>query len=193
MIEGRARIGITDNLGSERKLEHYIEWIHRTDPKIELVRLSHLLKNEDEIENLDGLLLTGGGDVHPQRYGMADALQSAKGVNELRDEFEFIIIERALGNDLPILGICRGMQLVNVYLGGSLFIDLPSAGYPGHEEETDPERRHDLSIRTDSLLWDICRCERIEVNSSHHQAVQRLGKGLMASATSSDGIVEGAE
>lgn len=114
-------------------------------------------------------------------------------VNEMRDSFEFGVIEEALEQELPILGICRGMQIVNVYLGGTLIVDLPTAGFESHVERETFDRRHDLIVEPNSLLGVITGNGPLKVNSIHHQAVDQLGKGLMVSSKSDDGVVESLE
>ncbi len=114
-------------------------------------------------------------------------------MNSSRDEFEFDALEHALDRNTPILGICRGMQVMNVYLGGTLILDLPSAGYDDHARNKRYELEHDARIDGRSLLHTVTRQDVLSVNSSHHQAVDHLGNGLMASAVSPDGVIEAAE
>lgn len=187
------RIAVTDTLGPRHKLDRYLEWLHRLDPAVELAVLSYQLRNANDIGRVDGLLLTGGGDIHPASYGMEGELARVKGVDEKRDVFEFDLLDRALEIDLPIVGICRGMQLVNVYLGGSLIVDLPSAGYSDHASGREDDKYHEAEVAPLSLLGEITGSENLTVNSSHHQAVGRLGNGLMVGATAPDGVTESAE
>ncbi|MGH2568228.1 MAG: gamma-glutamyl-gamma-aminobutyrate hydrolase family protein, partial [Bacteroidota bacterium] len=154
---------------------------------------SYHLNNADLIKEVDALLLTGGGDVHPRFYGKPELIDRVEEVNELRDDFEFDIIQKALEADLPILGICRGMQVLNVALGGTLIVDLPSAGHELHDVEDLEEHRHTLKRVPHTLFEMITGSGEHEVNSIHHQAVDRLGRGLMASALSPDGVVEAME
>jgi len=187
------RIGVTDTLGPKRKLDRYLEWLRRPDPALEFVVLSYRHGNAAELEKLDGLLLTGGGDVHPAFYGREVDLSRAEGVDERRDRFEFELVDRALEIDLPILGICRGMQLVNIYLGGSLIVDLPSAGHRDHASGGEEGMYHEVAVAPESLLAELTGSEDLTVNSSHHQAVGRLGSGLLVGASSPDGVAESAE
>ena len=119
----------------------------------------------------------------------------ARYVNEQRDEFEFAVIERARGARLPILGICRGMQVCNVALGGTLIPDVQKAGARDHgkpkDSQVDPV--HSVSVVENTLLHSMVGTPSGVVNTHHHQAVDRLGSGLRAGARSSDGIVESAE
>ena len=100
-------IGITDCL-NEDKFEKYVRWIRAAAPEATVVVLSPVSGNANELSRVDGLLLTGGGDVHPKFYGRESRLAETHGVNAARDEFEFALIDRALDEDLPILAVCRG-------------------------------------------------------------------------------------
>ncbi|MBI3004648.1 MAG: gamma-glutamyl-gamma-aminobutyrate hydrolase family protein [Ignavibacteriales bacterium] len=186
------RIGITDCL-KEDKYNLYVRWITNIEPEVEIAKLSQREKNVVDVSELDGLLLTGGGDVHPRFYGMEKHLSKTEGVDEARDAFELEIIDKALDNDIPVFGICRGMQLMNVYLGGELILDLESEGFEKHRSVKDAENVHSLTIHPHSLLREITSSAEIMVNSSHHQSVKKLGRGLMATALSPDGVTEAAE
>jgi putative glutamine amidotransferase len=187
------RIGITDTL-KEDKFEPYVRWIRSVDESVDIQKLSYELDNAGEMEKLDGLLLSGGGDVHSRFYGKKNQLGKTKGVNEQRDEFEFSVIERALDAEIPVLGVCRGMQLMNVYLGGSLTVDLASEGFNDH---TSPAKNrvamHGISVMQHSMLHALTGTTETKVNTFHHQAVDKLGKGLMCSAISPDTVVEAGE
>ena len=186
------RIGITDTF--KPSLAFYASWLKRVDEGIEITVLSHVKQNGEAVDSMDGILLTGGGDVDPRYFGVDDPLAKAREVNASRDEFEFWAIERALDCNIPILGICRGMQVANVYLGGSLILDLPSAGYDNHARNKSYQIDHKVTIEDSSFVKDMNGgMAELEVNSSHHQAVDRLGNGLMASARSADGVIEAAE
>jgi putative glutamine amidotransferase len=187
------RIGVTDTLSPEHTVDQYLEWIRRFDPAADFVVLSHRLDNAGELARVDGLLMTGGGDVHPSHYGSDVELNQLKGVDGRRDAFELDLVDRALEINLPILGVCRGMQLVNVYLGGSVIVDLVSAGYNNHASAGEDEVSHEVIVAPGSLLGNMTRSEQLVVNSSHHQAVGRLGNGLMVGAASPDGVTESAE
>jgi putative glutamine amidotransferase len=187
------RIGITDTL-KEDKYKQYVDWIQSVDNTVKIEKLSHTLGNAAMLEKLDGLLLSGGGDVHPRYYGKENQQKKSNGVKEERDEFEFELIERALDDELPILGICRGMQVMNVYLGGSLIIDLVSDGFNNHESpEGNRAMNHGISVMPSTMLHALTGTTEIEVNTFHHQAVDRLGKGLICSARSHDKIIEAGE
>jgi len=143
----------------------------------------------------DGLLLTGGEDVDPCHYG---AVPHAKlgTVDPRRDANELTLVADARARDLPILGICRGIQLCNVAFGGSLIQDLASER-PSDINHDSPSPRdvrcHPVTLTEHSKLAEILGVTSLDANSFHHQAVDRVGKGLVATAVAPDGIIEGLE
>ncbi len=186
-------VGVTDCL-REDKLRLYVEWIRKYGPSVELKTLSSAEGNAGDINEVDGLLLTGGDDVDPELFGRPDLRKKSNGINRKRDEFEIEVIQRALDIDLPILGVCRGMQVVNVALGGTLHADVETDGFKPHTSPPGGVMTHEISIEPNSLLSGIAGGLTQNVNSYHHQAVDKLGKGLMKVAVSTDdGVVEAAE
>ena len=156
---------------------------------------AHYLAGEI-LDNCDGLLLSGGTDVDPVLFG--EAPHTALGrVEPARDPFELELAREAVQRDLPVLGICRGLQVLNVALGGTLVQDIPSdvGGAVRHEAGDDRlEIAHDVVINHGSRLAALLGTTRAGVNSFHHQAAKTLGEGLIRSATSpDDGIIEGLE
>ncbi len=186
------RIGVTD-CHNDDKFEQYVAWIHSADPAAEIVRLSHDTTGDWGSPDTDGLLLTVGGDVDPALYGSADRARASKGIDRRRDEFELDLIRQALEDERPILGVCRGMQVMNVALGGTLIEDLKLAGYDDHAGEATKPIVHEVGIEANSLLSGLAGGLSRGVNSFHHQAVGRLGRGLIPVAHSADGVVEAAE
>lgn len=186
------RIGLTDNL-NQAKFEQYGEWIQSVQPGLEIVKLSPSGGNESEVATLDGLVLTGGGDVDPVLYGYEDEQGLVREVNRARDEFEFRVIEHALDREIPVLGVCRGLQVMNVYLGGTLIPDLLQEGREDHERREGRDGVHTIMPVPHTLLAAVTGLGAQTVNSAHHQAIEHLGRGLMVSAISKDGVVEAAE
>jgi putative glutamine amidotransferase len=146
---------------------------------------------------LDGILFSGGGDIQPELYGS----QSHPKVNEVdhdRDRVELWLVQRVLQRKLPFLGICRGLQVINVGLGGSLYEDIldqhPSAQQhqfsPGHPRN---HLAHTVQVQAGSRLATILGAESFQVNSLHHQGVRKLAPALQANAFAPDGILEGLE
>lgn len=148
------------------------------------------------LSRLDGLVLTGGIDVTPRLYGEA-AKPTVTDTSAERDEFEVKLVLEALAHDVPILAICRGMQLLNVALGGTLIQDIRSerGGAIRHDDFARPrtDLAHAVSLRSGSRLREWLGEDDIEVNSFHHQAVDRLATPLVATALAPDGLVEGVE
>ena len=155
-----------------------------------------LTEDREEIEHLvdicDGILLTGGHDVDPSVYG-EEALNGTVLCCKARDNMERLVLEDAMQKDKPILGICRGIQLINALLGGTLYQDLPTQ----HPSDIDHHQTppydvpvHDVFIKKDSPLYDCLGSDRISVNSYHHQAVKDVAPCLEVMAESEDGIVE---
>jgi putative glutamine amidotransferase len=185
-------LGVSDN--HKPDLDNYTLWVERVLPVVEWLKLSHVCNNADDLERCEGLILTGGGDIHPKSYGRPDAIGMARNVSEERDSFECEIARRALERGLPVLGICRGMQLFNVALGGDLIPDLKTDGYMNHRKvEPGKDRFHTVEVVPETLLHEIVSTTQGHVNSSHHQAVGELGKGLRVSARSVDSVIEAAE
>ncbi len=186
------RIGITDT-HKEDDFQRYVAWMRVADDTLEIVKLSYRDGEHETIDSIDGLLLTGGGDVHPGFYDRPQEIDKARRVDEQRDEYEFELLDRALDENLPIFGVCRGMQVINVFLGGSLVPDLVSAGFNDHTSAPNRTTAHTISIVQNSALQALTGKTEIEVNSYHHQAVDQLGRGLIASACSTDGAIEATE
>ncbi len=147
------------------------------------------------LEGMQGLLLTGGEDVNPAHYGAAPHPKLGD-VHEARDRFEIALVRAAHARRIPTLAICRGIQVSNVALGGTLIQDIASE-WPSaltHDGDWDRDRRvHALHIAEGSRLAAALDARELEVNSLHHQAVLALAPGLTAVAHAPDGIIEGAE
>lgn len=178
-------------MGSERKFEFYLSWLKGSDDRIRLRRLSYVRNNLTELEECDGLVLTGGHDVEPGLYGGSPHPLITE-TDARRDEFERAAFARSGELGLPVLAICRGLQLVNVHLGGTLIQDIEEAGYPSHRGK-EYEQRHDIGILPGTILSSCAPSAVMNVNSSHHQSVKDIAPALKAVATSSDGIVEALE
>ena len=144
------------------------------------------------VEALDALVLVGGGDVDPARYGRWPD-PATSGVDAGRDASELALLEAALHADLPVLAICRGMQLLDVHLGGTLFQHVPDVvGHDGHQPARGCFADVEVSIEAGSMLSKVMG-ETALVRCSHHQAVDALGEGLVVTARAADGLVEAIE
>ncbi len=191
-----AVIGIT----TCRKLEDYRQAILHAggEPRI----LDASMASDQALAGIDGLMLTGGDDVAPARYGEAAhplVVEAEPG----RDEFEIALIAEARARALPIFAICRGVQVLNVACGGTLVQDIPSqlTGALPHSLPCPPNQAytlaHDVWVDKYSLLSKLMRerlvDESVAVNSRHHQAVKEVAKGFRISATAPDGVIEAIE
>jgi len=145
----------------------------------------------------DGFLLCGGGDVEPFRYGGERCARLA-GLEPRRDEFELQLLSLILEADKPLLAICRGVQVLNVALGGTLICDiandLPQASkhdyFPGFKRDLVV---HDVNIEPNTLLAEMLGVNKVGTNSLHHQALSKVGEGLVVSARADDKVIEGVE
>lgn len=152
------------------------------------------------LESLDGLMVVGGYfDIHPKRYG-CDEIHPTVKLNDIRENFEHELGRRAIKTEVPLLGICNGMQLINVLHGGKVIQHIPD-----EEKFMDHEQSHfdgfndyctgyhDVDLAPDSKLFEIVGEGKIKTNSSHHQAAKQAGEGLIVSAQASDGVIEAVE
>lgn len=151
---------------------------------------------EEILDRLDGLLLSGGSDLHPSHYGEEPVPELDVTIPE-RDEFEMVLLEAALRRGLPVFGICRGMQVLNVALGGTLYQDLPSQIGPDlilHRQTTPKwQPTHEVEFYARTHAAKISGSETVKVNSYHHQAVKDVSGELVVAGCSSDGLVEAVE
>ncbi len=178
-----------------RKYDNYARWMNQS-PDLELVKLSYEEDNLSKVTGCKGILLTGGEDVHPRHFGRAGYVDQFRldDIDEARDAFELKVLATAHRKRMPILGICRGMQIANVFLGGTLIPDIVTFGRSNHTKlEEGKDRSHEIWLREETRLGDIARTIRGEVNSAHHQAIDLLGEGLSMNCVSPDGVIEGAE
>jgi len=206
-------IGITDC----SKWKNYHNWFASKD--VNVIKLSPKENNVSDVDKCNGIVLSGGEDVHPKYYGKPSYWKKRKElkleVNEARDKFELRVIARAMKNKKPILGICRGLQITNVYFKGTLIPDLKPILNPcltdrqasqreglavRHAKNDGYDQLHNIEVEKDSCLQGIISIShpnggswRGAVNSAHHQAADKIGKGLKVSARAEDGTVESLE
>jgi putative glutamine amidotransferase len=179
------KLGITDS--RSKSMELYTSWFAGED--IEVVKLD---VDSHDYKSCQGILLTGGTDIHPDTYdGEHDYPNKPDAWDEERDQYEEIVYKYAKINKIPILAICRGLQLVNVLEGGTMIQDLGDANSIHKKAEEDKE--HLVTVDSRTLLGDITGAMSGTVNSAHHQAVDEPGRSLMVSAVSKDDVIEGLE
>ena len=176
---------------------NYIRWLKSVDSGVICLDMYNTTLDSAllMLESCSGLLLSGGPDVFPGRYEKATDSLRCGIIDFKRDSLEVALIEAAMANEMPVLGICRGEQLLNVYLGGSLVIDIPS-----HYDTTIVHRCddylncfHNVNVEKNSLLYKITGTKHGTVTTNHHQAADRIASGLKVSARSDDGLVEAIE
>ncbi|HKG06592.1 MAG TPA: gamma-glutamyl-gamma-aminobutyrate hydrolase family protein [Pedobacter sp.] len=182
---------------SEANFQNYWSWFNDADlgDDLELVELSFLRNNLASIFQCDGFVLTGGIDVTPSIYDGKEIYPNMPDTFlPERDEFERAIYRYSQDHQLPLLGICRGMQYVNILEGGKVFEDNDEAAHIVHKK-ADTDKTHGIDIIKNSLLNTITGLEAGQANSAHHQAIdpEHLGSGLMISAYSEDQIIEAIE
>ncbi|MFN3403102.1 MAG: gamma-glutamyl-gamma-aminobutyrate hydrolase family protein [Cytophagaceae bacterium] len=185
-------IGVTDC----SKYENYAGWIQRNNPSLEIIRLTEKIWNIEDVKRCNGIVYTGGEDVHPKFYNKPEYLPycHSADVNEKRDEFELKLMEYTESNGVPAIGICRGLQIYNVFMGGTLIPDIPSWKLPPHSKTNEgKDRYHQVKIKHGSWLESVIGQDSGEINSNHHQAADIPGKGLVICGVSEDGVVEALE
>jgi putative glutamine amidotransferase len=187
-------VGVT----SCSRLEDYVRSVEQAGAVARVLEVSESPRKV--VAEVDALLLTGGGDIDPVLYGK-ERHPTVEDAEPGRDEFEIDLVRRAMSADMPLLAICRGAQVLNVAVGGTLVQDIPSVlGRRIEHTVSTPKNApaHDVTVARGSRLERalgpaVGAAQLCRVNSRHHQAVARLGTGLVASATAPDGVVEGIE
>jgi putative glutamine amidotransferase len=184
-----------------RKLEDYRQSVLHVGGEVRV--LEAVTPAAGALKGVEGLLLTGGGDIAPARYG-AEPHASVEAIDPARDEFELNLVAEARRNGVPIFAICRGIQVLNVACGGTLVRDIPSEikGALEHRLRVPPHEAyslaHEVWLDKDTLLTRLMRerlsdADSCDVNSRHHQAVNKVAPGFVVSATAPDGVIEAIE
>ena len=169
----------------------YVRAIERAGGRALLVPPSEEAIDET-LDALDGVVFSGGADLDPQLYGQ-EAHPETKGVVAERDRGELALLQAALARDMPVLAVCRGVQVLNVALGGDLVQHLPEVvGHENHKHTPGEYADHDVTVEPDTRLGSLIG-DRAPVKSHHHQGLGRLGEGLRESARAEDGTLEALE
>lgn len=188
----KKKIGISF---SKTNFHHYWNWFSTDDLKdeVELIELSFQKNNHEDLYRCDGFVLTGGVDIDPAFYnGPSNYKNQPSSFQPERDQFEEQIFRYAQKSKLPLLGICRGLQLVNVLQGGKLVDDLGDSNEQ-HNKDGTTDKDHIIKITEHSLLKEITGINEGEVNSAHHQSIELPGTDLMINSVANDGTIEGIE
>jgi len=202
-------ISVSINLFSQTKFyiatarlnQNTISYSKQISSDMEFIDFMQVKFEERErlLKKCSGLLLLGGLDINPGRFNKKELINYCE-IDETRDSIEFALLQWADTSSLPIFGICRGMQFINVYFGGTLCVDIPSFCKPStkNEKHRDPKRKkdvyHNVIISENTKLYDCFGTRKsMLVNSFHHQCVGELGKTLKISAKSPGGIIESIE
>ncbi|QBN18368.1 gamma-glutamyl-gamma-aminobutyrate hydrolase family protein [Flavobacterium nackdongense] len=181
------KIGITL---SESNYPNYPLWIKGNDASIAIIELSYESQNLQEVAQCDAIVFSGGIDMDPGEQ--IEYPNAPKEFNLIRDQFEMAVLKKALEERKPILGICRGLQLINVFLEGTLHLDNGEAKNKIHKKESE-DKTHPIKVEKDSIFYSMVQQEFGIVNSAHHQSIDRLGSGLKAVAETEDGVIEAIE
>ncbi len=192
----KPKIGILSDISDDRNVLTFATYIKALECVDALPIILPYTSKDETLEQLiqlcDGFLFTGGVDVDPKHYG-AEKKETCGSIQPYRDELELKVFGMVRNTTKPILAICRGIQLVNVAMGGTLVQDIPSE-IPGHicHDQDEPKfaTSHSVRVLAGTPLDDLVGAERIAVNSFHHQAIERPADGLAVMALADDGIIE---
>lgn len=174
---------------------NYENWLKRIDNTVVIINLYGLQIQEAISATLEssGLLLSGGSDLNPMLYGKNEYLTYCKDIDDRRDEMELAVIRLAFEKKIPVLGICRGQQVLNVAFKGTLIPDIPEFSKSAIPHAGLEDVYHRVSIKDNSQLFKMTGTNGEVVNSSHHQSVDILAKGFISVAHSPDQIIEAIE
>lgn len=180
-----------------KSYDSYREWLLEADSSIQFVNLYELTQAEvaEKLMQVDGIVVTGGEDIHPQWYNRAEDTVICNTINARRDSLDIGIIKTAADENIPLLGICRGMQAMNVALGGALYADLPTqfSESTAHRNPPFKDTTHQITVNQASMLHLIAETYKADVVSNHHQGVRETAPELRVVAFSEDELPEALE
>lgn len=180
-----------------RSADSYQQWLLQSDSNINFIDLYGLPveKAVEVLQNCDGVVITGGEDIHPSRYQQPEDTVLCNGFNLYRDTLDAAIVMRAVEYEIPVFAICRGLQMTNVALGGSLVVDIPSQwnGAVAHRKPEYADVLHPVTLNQASLLQIIAGQRQVDVISNHHQGIDRVAEDLRVVARAADGLPEAIE
>ncbi|MBI2793777.1 MAG: gamma-glutamyl-gamma-aminobutyrate hydrolase family protein [Ignavibacteria bacterium] len=190
------KIAISKASGSE-KFQQYERWLRAAATDVEIVDLISLSPHGavQKLSECSGLVLTGGSDINPDRYGKPEMADVCQDIDDVRDELELAVARAAIEMRMPVLGVCRGFQILNVAFGGSLIADIPSMykSEVEHGKTGGHDALHYIEIEPGSIIRRISKTMDGTVNSAHHQAIDKLADVFTPSARAHDGIIEAFE
>lgn len=181
-------IGITEC----GKYENYSNWIS-LEQGVEILQLSYKQNNLEDLQKCNAIVLTGGEDINPVLYHKPEYQKFCEDKIDKRDTFEWKVLEYSQNKQVPVLGICRGLQIGNAFFGGTLIPDLTTWGKETHAKVKGYDLYHNATTTPGSLLREITKAESGEVNSAHHQSADKVGDELVINSLSPDGVIEGLE
>lgn len=192
-LQSQTRIAVS------KTSESYETWLRKAEAKVQPVNM-YGLKVDSALQVLagcDGLLLTGGEDVFPDYYGKPEEIKLCEEIDRYRDSLEMALIHKAIELKMPIFGICRGEQILNVATGGTLIADIPTevadASVIHRCPEGTAECMHYINIDPKTILFQVTGAQTGIVNSFHHQAVEKTGPGMRITAVAENGVAEAIE
>jgi putative glutamine amidotransferase len=165
------------------------------NPNLKLVSMYHVAKDSVDfwLKNASGFLMTGGEDIYPGRYGKEKDTSNCEDFDLRRDSLEFKMLDFAFLYKRPVFGVCRGFQLINVHQKGSLIVDIPTTLGVKVRHREDGPTTHEVEVLPKTMLSKISKTKNGTIASNHHQGVDVLGKFLLPSAKSADGLIEAFE
>jgi len=189
--------GVSLRIGLSKASPNYENWLKRSNAEVIPVNL-YLLPVDSALQELgrcDGLLVTGGEDVYPGMYGQEADTARCPEMNRHRDSLDIALIAYAVSVKMPVFAVCRGLQIVNVFLKGTLIIDIPEdiGTHVTHQSDDYLHCFHSVIVPANRLLSTVSKCDSAIVTSNHHQAIKHLSPKLIANAYSKDNLIEGIE
>jgi putative glutamine amidotransferase len=176
---------------------NYSNWLKKGAPDAKIINMYELGVDSalSALEDCDGLIIAGGADIYPEWYGQIEDTALCGAFDRYRDTLEIALIKKAIAYKMPLVGICRGEQILNVTLGGSLIVDIPAQHDTliKHRQMDWQNCYHKVNLVENSYLSSIVRQESGMVNSNHHQAIDRLSDQLKITSRAEDGIIESVE
>ncbi|GAB1431132.1 hypothetical protein MASR2M18_19670 [Ignavibacteria bacterium] len=194
-MEYYPKIALSKGSGSP-KYGMYESWLRSVGNVAEVIDLWSLpaAQRTAVLNECDGIVFTGGPDISPDKHEQAERADECV-IDTLRDDVEFSVFEQVRELKMPVLGICRGLQLINVALGGRLYIDIPTdiQSDTEHRSMNNEDSTHEVETAAGSMIKKICRTASGKINSAHHQAASVLPQSLRVAAIASDGVIEAVE